>query len=146
MIWNHKDSDSIHVDPDHENSNKFIPAYLTNIISINHSSNIRTKENILSSPVYLVHTPSPVHSPRIFTNGTASDTQSPLYDSSGEIVTPKRNPTPHNNPPNPVPNVPDDPDSDPTLSDSSLLYLSDLSDYEYCKQRRRAKKEKETPE
>ena len=60
----------------------------------------------------------PAH--RIFIYVT-SDPPSPSYDSSVESVTPKGNPTPCNNPPNPAPNVLDDPDSDPSSSDSSLL-------------------------
>ena len=39
-----------------------------------------------------------------------------------------RNPKPHNNPPKPAPNVPADPDMDPSLSDYSS---SDSSDGEY---------------
>ena len=35
---------------------------------------------------------------------------------------------PHNNPPNPVMKLPDDPDSDPSFSYYSLLDSSDLSD------------------
>ena len=57
-------------------------------------------------------------------------------------MTPKVNHNPHNNPPNPVPNVPADLDSDPSLSYSSSSYSSDSSDDEYYKQRRRAKKGK----
>ena len=52
------------------------------------------------------------------------------------------NPKPHNNRPNTVPKIPDDPDSDPSLSDSSLSKPSDSSDDEYYKQRRREKNDK----
>ena len=55
---------------------------------------------------------------------------------------PKGNPKPCNNPPNRVPNLPYDPDSDPSLSDSSSSQSSDSSDDEYYKQRGRAKKDK----
>ena len=57
-------------------------------------------------------------------------------------MTPKVNPTPLNNPPNPIPNVPADPDSDPSSSDSSISYFSHLSDDEFYKQRQHAKKNK----
>ena len=40
VTWNHKDSNSIHIDPNHFNSNKTIPDNLTNIGSINDSDNI----------------------------------------------------------------------------------------------------------
>ena len=40
VVWNHKYSDSIHVDPNHVDSNQFITANLTNIISINDSAYI----------------------------------------------------------------------------------------------------------
>ena len=88
----------------------------------------------------MLHTPSPVPVPRIFTYGISSDPQSPPHDSSEEILTPKGNYTSHNNPTNPVPKVPEDLDSDPGSSDSSSLDSSDSSDDEYYKQRRRAKK------
>ena len=58
------------------------------------------------------------------------------------FMTPKGNPTIRNNPPNPAPNVPADPDSDPSLSDSSLSDSSYSSDGEYSKQRRCTKKNK----
>ena len=72
--------------------------------------------------------------PQIFTYGTASEPQLPSNDLSAEIVTHQVNPTPRNNPINPVPNVTADPDSGP-----SLLYSSESSDNEYYKRRRRAK-------
>ena len=81
-------------------------------------------------------------SPLIFTNGAASDPPSPLHDSSEKNVTTEGNPTPRNNPLNPVPNAPDDPDLDPSFLNYSLSDSSDSSDYEYYKQRRRAKKNK----
>ena len=40
VIWNHKDYDSIHVDPNHINSNQSIPDDLTNIRSINDAAGI----------------------------------------------------------------------------------------------------------
>ena len=57
-------------------------------------------------------------------------------------MTPKGNPTPRNNPPNPALNVPADPDADPSLSDSPLSYPSDSSDGEYSKQNQCMKKNK----
>ena len=77
--------------------------------------------------VHLVHTPPLVPASPIFTYGIASDPTSPFHDSSAEIVTPKGNPKPHNNTPNEVPNVLAEPDSDPSLSDSSSSDLSDSS-------------------
>ena len=61
-------------------------------------------------------------------------------DNLSRFVTPKGNPTPRNNPPKPAPNVPDDPDSDPSLSDCSLSESSNSLDGEYSKQRRFMKK------
>ena len=119
VIWNHKDSDLIHVDPNHTNLNQPIPYYSTNIGSINYSANINVIEKIFSLPVHLVHTPYPVPTPQIFTYGTEIEPRSPLHDSSAECVTSKRHLTPHNNLPNPVPNVPADPGSDPIFSGSS---------------------------
>ena len=46
-------------------------------------------------------------------------------------MTPKGNPTLRNNSSNPAPNVPTDPDSDPSLSDSSLSDSYDSPDGEY---------------
>ena len=60
----------------------------------------------------MVH--SLVHLSPIFTYESASDPPSPPHISLSESVTPKGNTKPHNNPPNSVPNVPADPDSDPT--------------------------------
>ena len=60
--------------------------------------------------VHLVHTPYMVPAPRTFTYGKASDPRSPSHDSSEESVTPKGNTTTCNNPPNTVPNIPNDPD------------------------------------
>ena len=85
----------------------------------------------MSSPLHLVYIPSPEPAPNIFTFGKASDPQSPSHESSAEIETPKVNPTPRNNPTNPVPNVPANTDSDPGLSDSYLYNSSDSSDYDY---------------
>ena len=73
VIWNHKDSESIHFDPNHTNSNQRIPDNLTNIGSINDSAYICVIENMFSSPVQLVHAPYLVPAPPIFTYGIASD-------------------------------------------------------------------------
>ena len=54
-------------------------------------------------------------------------------------MTPRVNTNPRNKPPNLVLYVPDDPDLDPSLSDSSSSDSSDSSDDEYYKRRRRAK-------
>ena len=107
VILNHKYSDSIHIDPDYADTNQLIPDDSTNTGSINNSDEIFAIENMLSSRV-----PAPQ---TFFTYGTSSDPTSPSYDSSAEIVTPKVNPVPCNNPTNPVPNVPAYPDSDPSL-------------------------------
>ena len=142
IILNHVDMNNIktdlnHVNLNHANLNKLIP---TNPTTINDSADFHALNKILSCygdlkdtkahasptrtnnhvlPVKFVHKPSPVpDSQTCFTNGTASDPQSPYHDSSEEIVTPKGNPTPRNKPPNLVPNVPDDPDSDTSPSAS----------------------------
>ena len=81
LIWNHKDSDSIHIDLNYTNSNKPITDDLTNIGIIHDSANICVIENILSSPVHLVHAPSPVPASPIFAYGTASDPRSPSHGS-----------------------------------------------------------------
>ena len=73
IIWYHKDSESIQVDPNHTNINQPIPSNSKNIGSINDSADIRTIENILSSTVHLVHVPSPLPAPLILTYGTSSD-------------------------------------------------------------------------
>ena len=83
----------------------------------------------------------PLHG-HFFIYGTKNDPPSPLHESSAESVTYKGNPAQRNNPPNPVPNVPDDPDSDQSFSYFSSPYLSDSSDDDYSKQRRRTKKNK----
>ena len=88
---------------------------MINIISIHDSADIYTIENILAFKVH-----SLVHASPIFTYGSASDPPTPSHDSPAESVTPKVHPNPRNNPPNPVPYVPADPGSDPSLSDSSL--------------------------
>ena len=87
---------------------------------INHdSANIRAIEKILTSTGYLVHTPPPVLASPIFTYWRASDPLSLVHDYSAEIITPKGNTNPRVNPPNPVTNIPADPDSDPSSSYSS---------------------------
>ena len=136
--------------------NQLIPEDSTNIVSINDLSDIcaiekmfswsgkskeatdhasPTRTNTHALPVHLVHTPSQVPTPRtFFTHGTSSEPPLPSHESSVESVTPKVNPTPCNNPPNPVPNVPADPDSDPSSSYYYFLDSSDSSDDEYSKQ------------
>ena len=100
------------------------------------ASNFSKRTPNYAPSIHTAHTPSPVHSlysyhpvliPRIFTYGT-SDTPSPSHESSAEIVTPKGNPTPRNNPTNLVQNIPADPDSYPSFSDSSSLGSSDSYD------------------
>ena len=115
----------IHVDPNHTNSDQPIPDDLTNIGSINNSADICAIEKTLLSSIHFVHTPYPVPAPLIFTYRTASDPLSPPHDSSSESMTPKLNPTPRNNPSNPVLNLPADMDSD---TSSSYYYSSDSSD------------------
>ena len=74
-----------------------------------------------------MHTPYPVLDQQIFfTYGRASKPPTSLHDSSAEIVTPKGNPMPCNNPPYMVTHSPSDPDSDTSLSYSSSLDSSDL--------------------
>ena len=73
---------------------------------------------------------------------SARDPTLPSHDSSAESVTPKGIPNPCNNPTNPLPYVPDDLDSDPSLSDSSSSDSSDSSDGDYYNQRQLAKKDK----
>ena len=51
VIWNHKDSDSIDINPNHNDLNKLIPADPKIIGSINYSANISAIEKKLSSPV-----------------------------------------------------------------------------------------------
>ena len=132
----------IHVDPNHTNSDQPIPADSTNIESIHDSADIHAIENILKLLVKLVHTPTPVPASPIFLYGRASDPLSQLHDSAVEILTPKVNSLPLNNPPNPVLNLQSGPDSDIGSSDSYLLDLYESSDDDYCKKIRRAKKNK----
>ena len=91
----------------------------------------------IGSPVY-----SQVHASPIFTYKGASDPLSSPHYFLEKSVALKINLKPHNNPPNPLPNVPADPDSDPSFSDSSLSKSSDSLDKNYYKQRQRAKKYK----
>ena len=77
---------------------------------MNDSANICAIEKILSLPVHLVNIPCQVPAPQIFTYGKSSDPRSTSHDSSAESVTPKGNPTPHNNPPNLLLKIPDEPD------------------------------------
>ena len=96
---------------------------------------INTYSPYTLSGTFIMFVP-PVLDPRKFTLGT-SDPPSPSHDSSVESVTPKVNPTQLKNPPNSVPNVPAETDSDTSSSDSSSSYLSDSSDGEYSKCRQR---------
>ena len=118
--WNQKDSDSIHIDHNHTDSNKLNRADSTNIRSIHDSANICAIENILALWVH-----SMVHSSPILTYRGESDSLSPLHDSSALSVTPKINYKPSNNSPNPVLKVLADPDSDPI---SSYYFSSELSE------------------
>ena len=108
--------------------NQPTPANSTNISSIHDSYDICAIEKISAM---LVH--SPVHSSPIFNYWNTSNPPSLPHYSSTESVTPKGIPTPHDNPPNPVPYVPADPDSDPGLSYSSMSNSYDSSDDEYYK-------------
>ena len=126
----------IHVDPNHTNSNQPIPDNSTHIGSIHNSDDIFATDTVLTSPVY-----STVQASQIFNYVSESDPSSPPNDSSSENVTPILNTKPHYKPPNPVPNVPDEPDSDPSLSYYSSSESSDSSDDEYYKQRQRSKKD-----
>ena len=92
-----------------------------------------------TSLVHSFHLYPPVPAQQTFTYST-SDPPSPSHDSSAESVTTKVNLTPHNNPHNPVPNVPADPGSDPSSSDFTLSDSSKSSDDEYYKQRQCTKK------
>ena len=56
-------------------------------------------------------------------------------------MTPRVIPKSCDSPPNPVLYIPDDPDSDPSLSDSSLSESADSSDGDYYKQRQHVKKD-----
>ena len=62
IILNHKYSDSIHVDPNHTDSNQLIPDDLKNIGSINNSDDICAIEKIILLLVNLVHSPFTVPS------------------------------------------------------------------------------------
>ena len=62
--------------------------------------------------------------------------------SSLEIITPTGNSTPWNNPPKEVPHLPNDPDSYPSLSDSSLLESLESLDYGHSKPRQRTCKKR----
>ena len=88
-----------------------------------------------SSPIYPYYPiPAPYHI-SIFTH-VSIEPPPPLHDTSSSpaSVAPKDDPTPRNNPPNPVPNVPADPDSDPISSYSTSLDSSKSSDSRYHKQ------------
>ena len=73
IIPNHKYSDLIHVNLNNDDSDQPIPADLTKTRSINDSDNICAIEKILSLLVHLVHTPSTVPTPQIFTYGIERD-------------------------------------------------------------------------
>ena len=99
----------IHVDTNNTDHNQPIPADLTKTRSIHDSVNIFAMEKILASLVNY-----PAHTSLIFNYGSTSDPPSPPHDSLAEILTPKGNPKPRKNPPNPVTYVPADPYSDPS--------------------------------
>ena len=140
LYWNQEYSNSIHIDPNHTDSNQLNADNSTNIGSIHDSDHICAIEKILASPVHsLIHTSS------MFTCGSSSDPQSSPHDSSAESVTPKVNPKPHYKLPNKVLYVPDDSYLEPSLSYYSLPDPSNSSDDEYYKQRQRAKKDKINP-
>ena len=82
---------------------------------------------------------STVHTSPIFTYGSAIDPPSSPHDSSEESVTPKETPNPCNNITNPVPNVPAEPNSDPSLSYPTSPELSDSLDDDYYKHIRPSK-------
>ena len=134
LNWNKKYFDLIHVDQNHTKANQPVPDGSINTGSIHDSANMRAIEKILASPVHSLVPASP-----ILLYGSTSDPPSPLHDTSAESVTPERNTKPHKNPPNLVPYVPDEPNSDPSLSDYSFSDSSDSSENEYYKQRQRAK-------
>ena len=91
------------------------------------------------SPVHTYYPVPAPHHTQIFTYIT-SEPPSPSHNKSSRgSITYTENPLSCNNPPNPVPNLPADPDSDPRSSDYSLLYLYDLSDSGYPKRGWRTK-------
>ena len=104
LNWHQKYSDSIHVDPNHTNSNQPIPEDLTNIVSTHDSAEICALEKIFASPIN-----SLIHESQIRTYGSASDPISPPHDSLAEIVAPKGSTKTHANTPNTVSYVPADP-------------------------------------
>ena len=61
--------------------NQQISSDSTKIGSIHDLADILEIENILSSPVHLVHKPYPVPAPPIFTHGTESYPLSPSHES-----------------------------------------------------------------
>ena len=63
---------------------------------------------------------STVHTSPIFAYGSASDPPSQTKSSSSKSVTPKRNPKPRDNTPDPVFYVTNDPDLDPSSSSCFL--------------------------
>ena len=69
VIWNHKYSDSIHVDQNHTNFNLPVPYDSTRIVSIHDSDDIYAIEKILTSPVHLVYTPPLIPASPIFLYG-----------------------------------------------------------------------------
>ena len=73
VIWNCNDSDSIHVDQNHTDSNKQFTSDYTYIGPIHDSSDISAIEKILSLEVNLVQKPSLVPASPIFTYGTSRD-------------------------------------------------------------------------
>ena len=97
-----------------------MPENSTNIESIHDPAYISAIEKILALPVN-----STVYASPIFLYRIASDPLSQLHDSSADIVTPKGKPKPLDNPPNPVPYVQFDLDSNPSPSDYSFSDSSD---------------------
>ena len=155
---NHINTNLDLVDLNHANLNQLFPAYLTTIndsadvCALNKilewdrnstdavSSTVYTRTPLAYVPsIYTSYTPPPVHllhpyslvpPSKTFNYGT-SDAPSPSHDSSSETVTPEKNPMRRKIPTNPVSNIPNDPDSDPILSDFSLSDSSDPSDNDY---------------
>ena len=92
--------------------------------------NVSSETRVNSSHFYPL-----VHGQQTFTDVKASDLPSPQHYSSSESVTPKGNTMIHKEPPNLIPNVPIDLDTDQSFSDSYSLSLSEFSYDKYYKQR-----------
>ena len=109
-----KNSDSIHVDPNHTKYIQLIPVDATDMGSIHDSANICAIEMILTSPENSKVPDSP-----IFFYGSASDPLSQSINSSSESVTPKGITKPHDKLLNTVLYIPSDLDSEPSFPDYS---------------------------